>query len=573
MLAKKFKTLASMLFVSMMFSSVLTDFPIKAEVQSSKDGEFTPKVVAEHDFENNNLYGWVPRGGAGTVSVTGEAAHTGSSCLKMSGRTKDWHMPRVEITKYLEKEAKYRIELYVKLPTGTSPRKLDLTILTRYVEGNQTRDVETSISGDVDVTADAWAKVEGEYVFDPAAAGAYVYPYLKGDPEGSYIPYLIDDFKITMIAPAPKEVAKTAAEEKPLIQTDIPSLKEVCAPYFEIGAAVEPAYLLFKAHDQLLKKHFNCLVAENVMKPISIQPSEGNFTWDEADKIVKYAQENKMKLRFHTLVWHSQVPDCFFKDTQGNDMSQETDPVKREANKKLLLSRLEKHIRAIVARYGDKVDYWDVVNEVIDPSQDDGMRRSKWYLISGKDYIKTAFRVADDELKKRGWRNRAKLYINDYNTHDFRKSDCIYDLILELKAEGIAVDGVGHQTHISLLQPPVEWIVDSIRKFGEIGLDNQITELDVNIYRDRETVYKTYKDIPRELIIDQGYRYQELFDALKSVSKYISNVTFWGMADDHTWLSHWPVERANAPLPFDIELKAKPAYWGIVDPSKLAGMK
>lgn len=57
------------------------------------------------------------------------------------------------------------------------------------------------------------------------------------------------------------------------------------------------------------------------------------------------------------------------------------------------------------------------------------------------------------------------------------------------------------------------------------------------------------------------------------MGKYISNVTFWGMADDHTWLSRWPVVRANAPLPFDTNLKAKPAYCGIVDPSKLAGMK
>ena len=339
-------------------------------------------------------------------------------------------------------------------------------------------------------------------------------------------------------------------------EINIPSLKDVCAPYFEIGAAVEPYQLSSMPHDALLQKHFNSIVAENVMKPVSLQPSEGYFNWTEADKIVNYAKAHGMKLRFHTLVWHNQVPDWFF---EGND-------------KNLLLQRLEKHIRTIIQKYGDKVDYWDVVNEVIDPSQPDGMRRSKWYLIAGKDYIKTAFRVADNELTKHGWRKKgSQLYINDYNTHLETKRNGLWNLIQELRQEGIPVDGVGHQTHINIVWPSVKEIVDSIRFFGEKGLDNQVTELDVSIYTNTFSSYGSYEAIPRELLLRQGYRYKELFEGLKSVGNYISNVTFWGMADDHTWLDHWPIERPDAPLPFDIELKAKPAYWGIIEAGISAG--
>jgi endo-1,4-beta-xylanase len=43
------------------------------------------------------------------------------------------------------------------------------------------------------------------------------------------------------------------------------------------------------------------------------------------------------------------------------------------------------------------------------------------------------------------------------------------------------------------------------------------------------------------------------------------------MADDDTWLSTFPISRLNLPLPFDTELQAKPAYWGIVDPTQLPG--
>jgi endo-1,4-beta-xylanase len=38
------------------------------------------------------------------------------------------------------------------------------------------------------------------------------------------------------------------------------------------------------------------------------------------------------------------------------------------------------------------------------------------------------------------------------------------------------------------------------------------------------------------------------------------------MADDDTWLDSFPVTRTDYPLPFDMELQAKPAYWGIVNP-------
>src|SRR5690606_24604699 len=113
-------------------------------------------------------------------------------------------------------------------------------------------------------------------------------------------------------------------------------------------------------------------------------------------------------------------------------------------------------------------------------------------------------------------------------------------------------------------------------KFGEAGFDNQITELDVSVYTNNNDAYQ---EVPEHLLNRQGYRYKELFEALKRVDEegrqkgvpggYISNVTFWGVADDHTWLHNRPIARQDAPLPFDRRYQAKPAYWGMVDPSKL----
>src|SRR5699024_3066011 len=170
----------------------------------------------------------------------------------------------------------------------------------------------------------------------------------------------------------------------PISSLEVPAMKDRYEDSFPIGAAVEP-YQLEGIHGEILKRHYNSIVAENVMKPINIQPEEGEFNFEEADKIVQFAEENDMDLRFHTLIWHSQVPDWFFLDEEGNEMVDETDPAKRAENKELLLDRLETHIKTIVKRYSDEVDAWDVVNETIDPnaSNDRGLRESKWYQITG----------------------------------------------------------------------------------------------------------------------------------------------------------------------------------------------
>lgn len=356
------------------------------------------------------------------------------------------------------------------------------------------------------------------------------------------------------------EQATVEEDFKQSIEKDIPSVAETYMDYFLIGAAVEPNQMMGLMGD-LLKKHVNVLVAENVMKPVSLQPTEGNFQWDQADKIVEFAKKNDMKLRFHTLVWHNQTPDWFFKDEEGKPMIEETDPAKRELNKKLLLKRLETHIYTVVDRYKDDIKSWDVVNEVVEPDDPDGMRNSLWYQITGTEYIETAFHAA----RKAGGED-IKLYINDYGTDDPVKRDRLYELVNELLDKGVPIDGVGHQTHINIYWPPIDRIIESMRKFHELGLDNIITELDMSIYAwDDHSDYGN--NIPEDVINIQAQRYKELFEALRENNDMLSAVVFWGFSDKYTWLDSFPVNQNDAPFLFDENFRAKPAYWGVVEPS------
>ena len=349
--------------------------------------------------------------------------------------------------------------------------------------------------------------------------------------------------------------ASTPPEQQPAttVQTNIPSLCASLADYFLVGAAIWRGDVT-GPHSELLKGHFNSVTAENDMKWRYLEPVEGHFDFAQADVLVAFARANHIHVRGHTLVWHEQIPDWLFKDPDGKEMTP------TPANKALLLKRLENHIRGVVGHYKDDVYAWDVVNEVIDPSQPDGFRRTPWFLITGTDFIDTAFRVTHEVAPK------AKLYINDYDTTEPRKRTFLLSLVRDLKKRSIPIDGVGHQMHINVDEPSTEAIADTIDMFSALGVDNQITELDVSVYDNRD---QRYSSLPPQLLVKQGYRYKELFDTFRSLRGKISAVTFWGIADDHTWLSRFPVARQDWPLLFDSNLQAKPAYWGIVDPQRL----
>ena len=495
-----------------------------------------------YDFEDETTMGWGPRGDE-SIDYTEEAARTGSGSIKAWNRTQNWNGPSLNVMPLLEPGTTYRISAYVKLaeaPAADSTIRLSMANKATGAEDTFYTQLTSTSTRSTD-----WIELSGSFSYDTPMDVLSL--YIESSNVGDVL--YVDDVTI---------------RSRGTIQTDIPSLADVYEDYFEIGAAVENIHLS-GIHHQMLDYHYNSVVAENVMKPGSINPRENVYNWAAGDTLRDYAKANNLNLRFHTLVWHSQGNDWILQDSEGNELAPTPE------NKQLVLDRLETYLRAVVGRYKDDIRDWDVVNEVIDEGRPDGMRNSGWYRLTGLDFIRTAFEVTREVAGE-----DAMLYINDYSTHNPRKRDFLFELVTELKAEGVPIDGVGHQTHINITGPSIEQISDSIQMFGEAGFDNQITELDVSVYTNSTDAYQ---DVPEELIAMQGYRYKELFDELKRLDDlgkdkgvaggWISNVTLWGIADDHTWLHNRPITRQDAPFPFDKSYQAKPAYWGMVDASKL----
>ncbi|MBP9664876.1 MAG: endo-1,4-beta-xylanase [Pyrinomonadaceae bacterium] len=486
-------------------------------------------------FETNTAEGWLPRIGPETVAPTSADKHSGNFSLLTTGRQQPFFGCKINVTNQMATGSRYQISVWAKLAPGSAATNLRIN-LQRTLGGNTTYH---GVTGNVAVTDGAWVLLSSTYNY--ALAHDTLWLYVESD--AGTPSFYIDDFELRFLPPLQ-------------IQQEIPALRQFLAP-MKIGAAIGAGAIGGDAHTQLLTKHFNSITSENDMKWGPIHPSENTYNYGPADAQVAFAVANGMQVRGHALVWHEQNPNWLFLDGNGQPMT----PTPQ--NKALLLARLDAHIRAVVGHFGSNVYAWDVVNEVIDPAQPDGYRRSQWFNICGTEYIDKAFQVAREVAPN------AKLFINDYNTTDPTKRAFLLALVQNLKGRGIPIDGVGHQMHSNIDGPPASVVTNTINMFAAIpGIDNHVTELDISVYNNGT---QTYSSIPREVLRRQGFLYRDYFVAFRQANAQgkLSSVTTWGLADDSTWLSNFPIPRLEAPLLFDHLLQAKFAYWGIVGPSRL----
>ena len=327
-------------------------------------------------------------------------------------------------------------------------------------------------------------------------------------------------------------------------------LCEAFAGQFLVGAAVNPYTI--KAQGELLTRHFNSITAENEMKFVSVQPEEGRYTFEKADALMAFARERGMAVRGHTLVWHNQTPEWVFESGSGGRADRET-----------LLARMKSHIDEVVTRYKGSIYAWDVVNEAVTDSGADVLRPSKWLDIAGEAFIAKAFEYAHAADPQ------ALLFYNDYNESAPDKREKIYGLVKSLKEQDVPIHGVGLQAHWNIETPSLDNIRQAIERYAALGVQLHITELDVSVFQqdDRRTDLKEPTDAMLER---QAERYGQFFRLFKEYSAHVTSVTFWGAADDYTWLDHFPVRgRKNWPFLFDTRHQPKQSYANVIEAARL----
>lgn len=320
------------------------------------------------------------------------------------------------------------------------------------------------------------------------------------------------------------------------------SLKELYSDYFMVGT-IYTEKITSGEDNELVLKQFNSITPENLMKPENMQPSEGSFTYEEADKMVAFAEENGLTVIGHTLAWHQQSGNWL-----GKNVDRET-----------AIAQLKAHIFGVAARYDGKIFSWDVVNEAVEDGTSisagrtwqDCLRKSQWYDSIGPDYIALAFQFAHEAAPN------AKLYYNDYNLNLNSKATVVYEMVKDLKAQGVPIDGIGMQGHYDLTLK-TKLVEKSIELFSSIeGIEIAVTELDIGMsnVQASESAYRNAQKAQARL-------YAELFEIYKAHSDRIVRVTFWGYRDDTSW------RKENLPLLFDSTLKPKMSFYAVAYPER-----
>ncbi|MBI4907574.1 MAG: endo-1,4-beta-xylanase [Acidobacteria bacterium] len=350
-----------------------------------------------------------------------------------------------------------------------------------------------------------------------------------------------------------------------------PALKDVFAD-FKIGAALN--FNQFTERDArglpLIKKHFNTISPENVLKWQVVHPAPDRYNFEPADRYVEFGAKHGMFIVGHTLIWHNQVPAWVFQDTAGA-------PLSRDA----LLGRMREHIHTVVGRYKGRIHGWDVVNEAL--NENGTLRPTPWLKIIGEDYLVKAFQFAHEADPK------AELYYNDYSLERGAKRDGAVTLIRRLQEAGVKIGGIGTQCHHKLESPSLEDMDASFRTFAKLGIPILVTELDVDVlplsgpnrgadvsqteeYRAKLNPFTA--GLPEEVQNKLARRYADIFAVMMRHRKSIGRVTFWGVTDGDSWLNNFPVRgRTNYPLLFDREGKTKPAFDAVVAAARAASAK
>ncbi|MFC6076317.1 endo-1,4-beta-xylanase [Microbispora bryophytorum] len=281
------------------------------------------------------------------------------------------------------------------------------------------------------------------------------------------------------------------------------------------GTAINASKLGDPAYTTIAGREFDMVTPENEMKLDATEPRQGQFVFTAADRIVDWAAENGKRVRGHTLVWHSAQPQ-WLQSLSGSALRQ----------------AMVDHINGVMGHYKGRIYAWDVVDEAF--ADGTGGRRNSNFQRTGDDWIEVAFRVA------RAADPDARLCYNDYNIENWTwaKTQSVYNMVKDFKQRAVPIDCVGFQSHFNSGNPYDAGFRTTLQNFAALGVDVQITELDI-----QGAPAATYAAVTGDCL---------------AVPR-CAGITVWGVRDPDSWRS------GDVPLLFDGNGDKKPAYTAVLD--------
>lgn len=338
------------------------------------------------------------------------------------------------------------------------------------------------------------------------------------------------------------------------------------AKYGRSGTCVNLYQLQNPSTLNVIKQRYNSITLENEMKPdamlgssptlISVADAKAqgyyipsNYTeatvpkinFSTMDKVLKIAYDNGLGVRGHTLVWHGQTPSWLFKTGYNNGAGY--------VNQSVMNARMEFYIKSVMnhvysSQYGSVVYAWDVVNEYLHSPADSGWVKIYGNVSTSPQFVKDAFRFANETLSYYKLTDKVSLFYNDYN--EYMEADKIVTMINFINAEKKICNGVGGQAHLETSFPSASYFKQAYSKFVNAGFEIQITEFDAGANSEQQQATYVY-DVMKSV------------NELKKAGGKITGFTWWGLSDDVSW------RRDKSPLLHSNLNTPKASYYRTLD--------
>ena len=590
-------------------------------------------IIDNGDFSNQDFSSW--SASKGDATITAEPVENGAdigvttcgAITRSQDPSKSYECFAQDITENVSEGEEYEFSFWAKLSDDYNKELKDSQKTVQFQpyyengDGKQEYDTTGLISGTSAQILEAgkWTKFEGTYKIPSGAKKVVIRILEQGNWQepGSCI---MGKYYVANVS------MKKITKPKPEIEENIPDWKASVTESLGNGSIAGTAIMSSEISDDtlmaLVKKHFNAVTFGNELKPdalfnyqigqsvdsttITFQGKElkvpvvndkqENLDFSRADamldKILEWNNANpndKIRVRGHVLVWHSQTPEWFFHE--------DYDVAKPYADKETMNRRLEWFIFSVFDHYFGKAANgkydglfygWDVVNEAVngntyrddkvisdasDTSTSDtrhGSNSMWWRVYKSNEFIINAFKYANKYAP-----NDVELYYNDFGETDNTKCEGIVKLINDVKsADGTRLDAFGMQAHYNVDGFSAAQFKSVAKKYAQAAGKVQLTELDFKA----SSTYDGTAATKESEYTKMAYCHKNLYEAIKALKKEgtnVSGLTVWGVIEPNSWL-HSQSDlgggasgSAQCPLLFDGNYKAKPAYWAYVDATKL----
>ena len=603
---------------------------------SGSQNTYGDNIIKDGDFKSDNAAdSWNASAGKSTITVGTEKNEIGDSGLKTYGvinrdpaTASSGDCFSQDITNAVERGEEYQYSFWAKLSDvykDAPEEQRNVDFAPFYVSGGEATYLGSYstgvLSGEVTktLTAGEWTKFSGTFNV-PKTADQIVIRIIEQGTDYGQGKCVKGAYCVTGVS------MKKITKPKPEIEKDIPdwktSVTESLGNDSIAGTAIMSSEISDDTLMELVEKHFNAVTLGNELKPdalfnyqigqsvdyttITFQKKElkvpvvndknENLDFSRADAMLEKILEwnnanpkNKIRVRGHVLVWHSQTPEWFFHE--------DYDVAKPYVDKETMNRRLEWFISSVFDHYFGKAANgkydglfygWDVVNEAVNgntyrddkviPDESDtstsdtrhGSNSMWWRVYQSNEFIINAFKYANQYAPE-----DVELYYNDYGETDNTKCEGIVKLINDVKhAAGTRLDAFGMQAHYNVDGFSAAQFKSVAKKYAQAAGKVQLTELDFKA----SSTYDGTAATKESEYTKMAYCHKNLYEAIKALKNEgtnVSGLTVWGVIEPNSWLhSQSNVGggangSAQCPLLFDGNYKAKPAYWAYVDASQL----